>query len=334
MIDLSIIVPFYNEEGSIEHLVKKVTETLNNLPYQYELVLVNDGSVDNTPNILDKLASMDSRVKVVHFAKNYGQTSAMMAGIDYAQGNIIIAMDGDGQNDPHDIPKLIEQIDMGYDVVSGWRKFRQDRALNRKFPSYIANKIISWVSGVKLNDYGCSLKAYRRDIIKNVRLYGEMHRFIPIYAHWFGARVTEVPVNHFARTTGVSKYGINRTAKVILDLLVVKFLQRYLSKPIYIIGGFGLMCIAAGAMSFFYATYLKIFEGISYIQTPLLLLTVMAVLMGFLSVLIGLVCEILVRTYYESQNKKPYFVKYTQNIADPYKNISQDFRIHGTRDSL
>ncbi len=314
MLELSGIVPFYNEEGAIRPFVANLLTVLNASALNCEMIFVNDGSIDDTSQILNTLAQSDPRIKIIHFGKNYGQTAAMMAGIDHAQGDILIAMDGDGQNDPQDIHKLLDKMSEGYDVVSGWRKCRQDRTLSRKLPSCIANKIISRVSGVKLNDYGCSLKAYRRDIIKNVRLYGEMHRFIPIYAHWFGAKVTEIPVNHFARTTGVSKYGINRTVKVVLDLLVVKFLQRYLEKPIYIMGGFGFVCICAGLISFSLALYLKFFQGVSLIQTPLPLLTVMSILMGFLSVLIGLVCEILMRTYYESQDKRPYFVKSTVNL--------------------
>lgn len=308
----SIVVPVFNEEGAIFDVYKKIKATLVNMGH--EIIFINDSSTDNTKDILNDIAKNDGCVKIVHFARNYGQTAAMMAGIDHAKGDIIIAIDSDGQNDPEDIPRLLEKIDEGYDVVSGWRKNRQDNAISRTLPSFIANKIISWVSGVKLHDYGCSLKAYRKEVIKEVRLYGEMHRFIPIYAHWFGAKVTEIPVNHFPRTTGKSKYGINRTFKVILDLMVVKFLQRYLSKPIYLIGGFGVLCMIVGLMSFFYASYLKLFQGVSYINTPLPLLSVMTILMGFLSVLLGIMSEILVRTYYESQNKKPYFIKSTVNI--------------------
>ena len=308
----SIIAPVFNEEGAIFDVYKKIKAILSNM--QHEIIFINDSSTDNTKEILNDIAKNDGCVKIIHFARNYGQTAAMMAGIDHSKGDIIIAIDSDGQNDPEDIPRLLEKIDEGYDVVSGWRKNRQDNAISRTLPSFIANKIISWVSGVKLHDYGCSLKAYRKEVIKEVRLYGEMHRFIPIYAHWFGAKVTEIPVNHFARATGKSKYGINRTFKVVLDLMVVKFLQRYLSKPIYLIGGFGVLCMIVGLMSFFYASYLKLFQGVSYINTPLPLLSVMTILMGFLSVLLGIMSEILVRTYYESQNKKPYFIKSTVNI--------------------
>ena len=308
----SIVVPVFNEEGAIFDVYKKIKATLVNMGH--EIIFINDSSTDNTKDILNDIAKNDGCVKIVHFARNYGQTAAMMAGIDHAKGDIIIAIDSDGQNDPEDIPRLLEKIDEGYDVVSGWRKNRQDNAISRTLPSFIANKIISWVSGVKLHDYGCSLKAYRKEVIKEVRLYGEMHRFIPIYAHWFGAKVTEIPVNHFPRTTGKSKYGINRTFKVILDLMVVKFLQRYLSKPIYLIGGFGVLCMIVGLMSFFYASYLKLFQGVSYINTPLPLLSVMTILMGFLSVLLGIMSEILVRTYYEYRIKTMFSYKIKNHI--------------------
>lgn len=306
---VSVIIPSYNEEGATELLYSRIKKNTDQLNYPAEIIFINDGSKDKTGEVLDKIASKDSSVKVIHFARNYGQTAAMMAGIDYAQGDVIVAMDGDGQNDPNDIEKLLTKIEEGYDVVSGWRKDRQDKSLTRKLPSFFANKLISWVSGVKLRDYGCSLKAYRRDIIKHVRLYGEMHRFIPIYAQWFGAKVTEIPTQHFARTTGQTKYGLNRTIKVLLDLMVVQFLQRYLTKPIYIFGGFGFLCFLGSFFSFGYATYLKFAENTSYIQTPLLLLAVMMGVVGFLSLFIGIVSEILMRTYYESQDRKPYHVR-------------------------
>lgn len=313
MSKISILIPCYNEEGAIQDLYDKISGWCRLQDHSYEILFVNDGSKDCTAAILDNIAAQDLHVKVIHFARNYGQTAAMMAGIDYASGDVLIAMDGDGQNDPSDISKLIAKIDEGYDVVSGWRKDRQDKTINRKIPSWLANKLISWVSGISLHDYGCSLKAYRSSVIKGVNLYGEMHRFIPIYASWFGARVTEIPVNHYARTTGVSKYGINRTLKVMLDLMVVKFLHGYMTKPIYIIGGFGMISIALGILSFAYATYLKLVCGTSYIQTPLPLFAAISFLMGVLSILIGLVSEVLMRTYYESQNKKPYHVDVVRN---------------------
>lgn len=306
----SIIVPFYNEQESVKDLYNSIITVITKTD---ELIFINDGSKDDTPTILNEIAKYDSRVKVIHFSKNYGQTAAMMAGIDYATGNIIIPMDGDGQNDPQDINKLIDKLNEGYDVVSGWRKIRRDKTFSRKLPSKIANKIISWVTGVKLNDYGCSLKAYHSSILKSVRLYGEMHRFIPVYAALYGARVAEIPVNHHARTKGHSKYGINRIFKVFLDLLVVSFMQNYFTKPIYIMGGFGLFCFLGGLLSFLYALYLKL-SGISFILTPLPLVSMTFFLMGFIAILIGLLSEVLMRTYYESQNKKPYHILSTVNI--------------------
>ncbi len=306
MSKISVIVPFYNEEGAIIKLYQAIKQVISSMD---EMVFVNDGSKDNTKSILNEIAKNDSSVKVIHLARNYGQTAAMTAAIDYASGDIIIAMDGDFQNDPNDIPKLVAKINEGYDVVSGWRKNRQDKTLSRKLPSKIANKIISWISGVKLNDYGCSLKAYRREIIKSVRLYGEMHRFIPIFAAWFGAKVTEVPVNHFARITGVSKYGINRTFKVILDLIVVKFLSKYLSKPIYIMGGVGLFFIIIGMICAIWACVLKFNFGIFFVQTPLPLMCMFSMFMGFIAILIGLLSEMISRTYFESQDKKSYFIR-------------------------
>ncbi|MDR0407007.1 MAG: glycosyltransferase family 2 protein [Holosporales bacterium] len=306
---LSIIVPFFNEEGAITQLYNDLCTLVSTFERTYEFVFVNDGSRDNTACLLDELARKDTHITIVHLALNYGQTAAMTAGIDYAEGEIIVMMDGDGQNDPMSIPDLLAKLDEGYDVVSGWRKNRQDRALSRKLPSFFANRMISYISGVKLNDYGCSLKAYRRKVLQNVHLYGEMHRFIPIYAQQTGARVTEIPVNHFPRLTGYSKYGISRTFKVILDLIVVKFLQRYLTKPIYIMGGFGILCLFLGISSFTWATYLKLFEHTAYIQTPLPLLSAISVLFGGISVLIGLIGEVCARTYYESQGKKTYIVR-------------------------
>jgi glycosyltransferase involved in cell wall biosynthesis len=245
---LSVIAPCYNEEESLEKFYQWNKAVLENLEYEYEIVLVNDGSSDSTGAVLDSIAERDDHVKVIHFRRNFGQTAAMMAGIDYSTGDIVIPMDSDLQNDPKDIPRLLEKMEEGYEVVSGWRKDRKDNALKRNLPSRIANWLISKISGVSLHDYGCSLKAYRKDVIKGVKLYGEMHRFIPIYASWFGAKVTEIPVTHHARQYGTSKYGINRTIKVVLDLIVIKFLEGYSQKPIYLFGGFGFL-------SFFYLLY-------------------------------------------------------------------------------
>ncbi|MDR2412294.1 MAG: glycosyltransferase family 2 protein [Holosporales bacterium] len=308
-VSLSVIVPFFNEEGAIVSLYQDICSVVSQLGRPYELIFINDGSQDGTARLLEELVKSDPHLIVIHLALNYGQTAAMMAGIDYSSGEVIVMMDGDGQNDTESIPSLLAKIEEGYDVVSGWRKERQDSFLSRRLPSLLANKLISFVAQVPLHDYGCSLKAYRGSFLKEIHLYGEMHRFIPIYAQTFGARIAEVPVGHFPRLAGKSKYGIGRTFKVLLDLMVVKFLQSYLTKPIYIMGGFGLFCLTLGGVAFSVATYLKLFKGICYIQTPLPLAAITAVLFGGVSLLIGLLGEILVRTYYESQNKRTYSVR-------------------------
>jgi glycosyltransferase involved in cell wall biosynthesis len=313
-LDVSVIAPVYNEDKSVVTLYEQVRDTLEPEGLRWELVLVNDGSTDGTPAALDELAASDSRVKVVHFRRNYGQTAAMMAGIDFASGEIIVAIDADLQNDPADIPRLLAKLREGFDVCSGWRKARKDQALRRNLPSRIANKIISRVSGVRLHDYGCSLKAYRKEVVKGVRLYGEMHRFIPIYASWLGARVAEIPVNHSPRVHGKSNYGLERIFKVLLDLLVVKFLFRYAQKPIYVFGGIGLASFALSALLAAFSIYLKIFEGQSFIRTPIPLLVVFTAMTGIVCILMGLLAEILMRTWHESQNKAVYEVRGTRNI--------------------
>jgi len=311
---ISVIIPIFNERENIFLLYQKLVAELPLLQREFEVILINDGSKDGSEELLFEVASKDNRFKVVNLRRNYGQTAAMMAGIDYARGEIIVPMDGDLQNDPADVKRLIEKLDEGYEVVSGWRKERQDAALRRNFPSRLANKLISWISGVHLHDYGCSLKAYHRDVIKGVKLYGEMHRFIPIYASWLGARVTEMPVKHHPRIHGQSKYGLERIVKVILDMLVVKFLAKYATKPIYVFGGFGVLSIGVSFMSGFYAVYLKFFENTAFIQTPLPLLVVMAFITGVMSILMGLLAELVMRTYFESQNKSVYLVRDTRNL--------------------
>ena len=312
---LSITIPIYNEEENIPLLYNGLIIELEKINRPFEIIFVNDGSNDASEKILDELGKKDGRIKVVNFSRNFGQTAAMMAGIDYAIGDIIIPMDGDLQNDPADISKLIEKLDEGYDVVSGWRKNRQDSSFRRNFPSRIANWIISKVSGVHLHDYGCSLKAYKRDAIKNVKLYGEMHRFIPIYASWYGAKVIEIPVNHHARKFGVSKYGLERIIKVVLDLMVVKFLDQYARKPIYIFGGFGFISLLASLFFGCWAVYLKFYEHTSFIQTPLPLLAVITALTSVMCILMGLLAELMTRTWHESQDKSIYHVRATQNLV-------------------
>ena len=311
---ISVIVPIYNEEDSIAHLYEQVSAVLQALDQPWELVLVNDGSTDQSQLRLDELSARDRAVKVISLRKNFGQTAAMMAGVDYAEGDIIIPMDGDLQNDPRDIPRLLDKLAEGFDVVSGWRNDRQDSPFKRIFLSHLANRFISFISGVPLHDYGCSLKAYRRDVIKSVRLYGEMHRFIPIYASWFGARITEIPVTHHPRQYGQSKYGMERTFKVVFDLMVVKFLSTYAQKPMYIFGSVGFASLAISFLSGVWALYLKFFEHVSFISTPLPLLVVMTGITGFMCILMGLLAEIIMRTYYESQGKSVYLVGETRNL--------------------
>jgi dolichol-phosphate mannosyltransferase len=307
--DISVIVPIYNEEENLDLLVTELWPAIEQLGRPFEVVLVNDGSTDGSLDKLRQIAAEHAEARVVDFRRNYGQTAAMMAGIDHARGTIIISIDADLQNDPADISKLLARLDEGYDVVSGWRKNRQDAAIRRNFVSRVANRLISRLSGVELHDYGCTLKAYRSDVVKGVRLYGEMHRFIPIYASWQGARVTELPVGHRARKFGKSKYGLERVAKVILDLLVVLFLDRYFVKPIYVFGAFGLLALGASSLFFLWMLSLKLFTHINFIQTPLPILTALTALLGVNSILMGLLAEMLVRTYFESQGRTAYLVR-------------------------
>ncbi len=314
---LSIVIPVYNEEDNIRPLYERLVSVLDAMRDEYEIFFIDDGSTDGSHERLKDLAEKQRHVKVITFRRNFGQTAAMMAGFQFASGDVIVPMDGDGQNDPADIPRLVDKLAEGYDVVSGWRKHRRDSKFSRTLLSRVANALISRVTGVRLHDYGCSLKAYRRDAIKPVRLYGEMHRFIPIYASWQGGRVTELPVNHFPRKHGRSKYGLERTIKVFLDLLVVQFLGRYETKPIYVFGGFGFISFAIALLAGSYAVYLKLFGSTDFIQTPLPLLAVMAFITGVMTILMGLVAEVLVRTYFESQHKTPYTIKTTLNVEAP-----------------
>jgi len=306
---ISVLIPIFNEEENIAPLYEKLTSVLNRIGKDYEVIFIDDGSSDSTLSLLRPICKKDPRIKFISFSRNFGQTSALSAGIDFSKGKIIIPMDGDLQNDPEDIPSLLQRIEEGYDVVSGWRKDRKDPFLKRRLPSIIANKIISFIGGVRLHDYGCTLKAYRRDILKNIRLYGEMHRFIPIYAKWVGARVAEVPVHHSQRKFGSSKYGVNRVFKVILDLMVVKFLLSYSQKPIYVFGGMGFLMILGAILSGGYAIYLKLFRGVSFILTPMPVLSIFLVVLGLISILMGFLAEVLIRTYYESQGKPTYQIK-------------------------
>jgi glycosyltransferase involved in cell wall biosynthesis len=311
---ISVLLPIYNEEKNISPLMERLFAVLDKLGLSFEVVAVDDGSMDGSLQELKRVAERRRELKIISFSRNSGQTAALMAGFDYSSGEIAVSIDGDLQNDPDDIPLLLAKIDEGYDVVAGWRTDRKDAAVRRNLPSHIANRLISLVTGVHLHDFGCTLKAYRREVMIGVRLYGEMHRFIPVYASWQGAKVTEIPVRHHERRFGKSNYGLERIAKVILDLMVVKFLDRHLVKPIYVFGGFGLLSLLASMGFWTYALYLKYFEAISFIQTPLPLATAMFFLVGILSLLMGLVAEMLARTYFESQDRRPYAVRATVNI--------------------
>jgi glycosyltransferase involved in cell wall biosynthesis len=306
---LSVIVPVFNEEESIGILVESLVSVLRQIGRDFEIIFVNDGSTDRSAEKLASAITSHPEVKVIEFRYNAGQTAALMAGIDHASGDVIVTIDADLQNDPEDIPLLLTKLDEGADVVSGWRKDRQDAAIRRNLVSRIANMLISRISGVRLHDYGCTLKAYRKEVLGGMRLYGEMHRFVPIYASWMGAKVVELPVRHHARRFGNSKYGLNRTLKVVLDLMVVKFFSRYLVKPIYVFGGFGIWTILAGILAISYALYLKFFESTTLIQTPLPVLAAMLILIGISSILMGLLAEIMVRTYFESQGISSYNVR-------------------------
>ncbi len=314
--EVSVFLPVYNEEPNLRPLHAKLDAALRALGRSAEIVYVDDGSTDGSLNILRELAQTDPRVRVVALRRNYGQTAAMAAGIDAARGKVLIPMDADLQNDPADIERLLDTLDEGYDVVSGWRKNRKDKMVTRKIPSMIANRLISWIGGVPLHDYGCSLKAYRRESLQDVRLYGEMHRFIPIYASWAGARVTEIPVEHHARTMGKSKYGLSRTLKVVFDLMTIKFMASYQTKPIYVFGSFGMLAFAISLLGGLYAVFLKVIHKADFVQTPLPILTIVMFAVGVQFLLMGLLAEMLVRTYHESQAKAIYAVRERLGFRD------------------
>jgi glycosyltransferase involved in cell wall biosynthesis len=317
-----VIIPVYNEAGNIELLYDKLIVALTEVGLLWEVIFIDDGSRDQSFHDLEVIAAQDDRIKVIRFVRNFGQTAALAAGIDHAVGRIIIPMDADLQNDPADIKLLLAKMDEGFDVVSGWRKERHDALLSRLIPSWIANKIISSISGVRLHDYGCSLKAYRKEVIKNVRLYGEMHRFVPIYATWQGARVAEIPVSHYARQIGQSKYGISRTFKVVLDLITVKFMSTYFTKPIYVFGAAGMVSMAISMGAFIWMVILKYWFDTTFIETPLPVLSAMFFMLGVQFVLMGLMAEILMRTYHESQGKRTYIVESRLNTR-PEDSISE-----------
>jgi len=307
---LSVIVPVYNEEESLGYLNQALIETLEDQPYDWEVILVDDGSLDRSAEILKQFVDDDPQhFVVVILRRNFGQTAAIAAGIDHARGDIIVLMDADMQNDPTDIPMMLEKIEEGYDLVSGWRVKRQDSFITRALPSRIANGLISWVTGVHLHDYGCTLKAYRREVLTDFRLYGEMHRFIPAYAGYVGAKIIEIPVKHHPRRYGRAKYGLERILKVVLDLFTVKFLISYSQKPIYLFGGAGMGLMTISGMALLFLTIRRIATGISAFTSPLFLAAIMFMIMGFQSILMGLIAELLVRTYHEAQSKPTYILR-------------------------
>ncbi len=311
---ISIVIPVYNEEENLEELVKELKTSLKFQKIDnYEIILVDDGSEDKSWEIIRKFSEKDKNIKGIRFTRNFGQTSAIYAGFQNANGDIIITLDADLQNDPSDIKKLIKLMEKGYDVVSGWRKERKDPFLTRILPSKIANWIIGIVTGVKLHDYGCTLKAYKKEIVKNIKLYGEMHRFLPALAHMVGAKITEIPVNHRERKRGKSKYGLSRTFKVILDLFTVKFLGAFQTKPIYLFGGIGIMLCFIGILFALWTLYDKIFLNVWVHKNPKILISFMFFPMGVQFILMGLIAELLVRAYFESQDKKPYIIKEKTN---------------------
>ena len=309
-LDLSVVVPLYNEEESLPHLVQQLTDALRPSGERFELVLVNDGSSDRTAEVLEQLSHEVTELVAVLLRKNYGQTAAMAAGFDVAQGDVIISLDGDLQNDPADIPMLLAKLREGYDLVSGWRHQRQDAALQRKLPSRIANRLIGRVTGVKLHDYGCSLKAYRREVLSDMRLYGELHRFLPALAFIEGARITEVKVNHRARQYGSSKYGIDRTFRVLMDLLTVWFMKRFLTRPMYVFGFGGLIAMLGSLLASTYLLVVKLMGG-DIGNRPLLTLAVVLGLAGIQLFCFGLLGELLIRTYHESQGRPIYRIRET-----------------------
>ncbi len=324
-----MVIPVFNEADNVEPLCAELFDVLESLGADYEVIFCDDGSTDGTVERLRSLLARYPRLRVIRLRRHMGQTAALSAGIDHSRGAVLVTMDGDMQNDPRDIPRLIALLKEGYDVVSGWRKNRKDPFLSRRLPSMLANRLISRISGVYLHDYGCTLKAYRRSVLDGVRLYGEMHRFVPIYAVWQGARVTEIVVNHRPRTKGRSKYGISRTFRVVLDLLLLKFLDRYGQRPMHLFGGFGLFSVLAGIGCAVWAVYYKLAKlgwlrwlgvspqsGKDFVETPLPLLVVLFVLTGILSILMGLLAEMVMRTYYESQGKPAYQVRDVLELSD------------------
>ncbi|MEA4909606.1 MAG: glycosyltransferase family 2 protein [Chloroflexi bacterium] len=330
--NLSVVVPVFNEQENLPLLYQAVITALQPLDAQWELILVDDGSRDDSLKVMEEIAAADPQhVRLVGLRRNFGQTAAIAAGIDHACGEIIVLMDADLQNDPADIPMLLEKIEEGYDVVSGWRIRRQDTFVTRTLPSHMANWLISIVTGVHLHDYGCTLKAYRREVITGFRLYGEMHRFIPVYADSVGARLIEVPVQHHPRKFGKAKYGLERTIKVMLDLVTVKFLSSYGNKPIYLFGGAGSALIGISGITLLVLFVRRVFFGISVMESPLFQMATMVAILGFQSILMGLIAELQVRTYHESQGKPTYTVRKLVNVQ-PQNGHNHDLGLSSRRE--
>lgn len=312
--EVSLVIPVFNEEDNLRGLYREVTGMLAKTGLRAEILCIDDGSRDGSFDILRELAAADSRFKVIRLRRNFGQTAAMAAGFDAARGDVVIPLDADLQNDPADIPRLLAKLDEGYDVVSGWRKARQDRMLSRRLPSVLANGLISRMTGVPLHDYGCTLKAYRREVLERINLYGELHRFVPALASQIGARVAEIPVNHRPRQAGESKYGIDRTLRVVLDLITVKFLLKYSTRPMQLFGKWGFLTLAAAMATGMATVYMKIFEQLPMNRNPLLMLTAFLLFTGIQFIVLGLVAELVTRTYHEVQDKPIYTTRETINM--------------------
>jgi glycosyltransferase involved in cell wall biosynthesis len=310
-LDLSVVVPVHNEEESLPHLIREVHEALDDQGLTYELILVDDGSTDRSFDLLRNAAELDGMLTVLRFRRNFGQTAALQAGIDASRGARLVLMDADLQNDPRDIPALLAQLDAGYDLVAGWRAERKDPFLSRRLPSMVANQLISTITKVRLHDYGCTLKAMTREVAKELRLYGEMHRFIPAVANWVGVRVIEMKVNHRARQFGTSKYGIGRTLRVVLDLITVRFMQQYLTRPMQVFGLAGFISSFIGVAICAWLAFEKLWFGKELGGRPLLLLGVLLIVVGVQLLSLGLVADVVSRTYHESQDKRPYYVRET-----------------------
>lgn len=317
--ELSVVIPVFNEEGSLERLHAEIIQSLANVPF--EVLYIDDGSTDKSFAILTGIQQKSQNVRLIRLRRNFGQTAALSAGFRYARGKVIVPLDADGQNDPADIMKLVGILNKGYDIVSGWRKDRKDNKLTRTLPSRIANWMIGRITGVRLHDYGCTLKAYRAESLKAIRLYGEMHRFIPALARWGGEKVTEVEVNHRPRTTGRTKYGLNRTFKVILDLITIKFLASFSTKPIYVFGGIGVMCLIASVLSAIVVVLMKVLQDYSMNRNPLLIVSLVLIPTAVQFILMGLLAEIMVRTYHESQDRPIYVI---DKIVEPENHSTED----------